>query len=321
MTNKQPLRILLADDHAAVRRGLRSMLQPQWEICAEASDGREAIEQARATQPDVVLLDLNMPQLNGLEAARAILRDSPGTHVLLLTMQPTEELRGDAERAGVELVLAKSDGEKLAAFLTEIERRTVHLADRVLRSAPHVGAFFASQRQHYEVLRPFIAEGLSRGEKAFHIVNGADRDLHTAWLAGPDVEFRQEKHSGWELASWDEMYLAEGRFDLHAMLDRIRRVFTTAVDDGFPSTRLVANMEWALEQRPGVADVVEYESRLNDMLPLLPGVVVCAYDLTRFSGHLIIDVMRAHPTVIVGGALFANPFYVAPEAFMAELNR
>ena len=83
-----PLRILVADDHEIVRRGLVSLLKPHlgWEICGEARDGREAVEKAKALRPDVVILDVGMPNLNGLEAARQMLHNNPHTKILILTV-------------------------------------------------------------------------------------------------------------------------------------------------------------------------------------------------------------------------------------------
>jgi hypothetical protein len=90
---------------------------------------------------------------------------------------------------------------------------------------------------------------------------------------------------------------------------------------GYPLTRLVANMEWALEEKAGVEDIVEYESRLNYFLPHYPDPVICTYDLSRFSAAVVIDILRTHPLVIVGGLLQENPLYVPPDQFLKDLDR
>ena len=91
--NKQ-LKILIADDHDIVRRGLRSLVEDQegWEVCAEAGTGRQAVEKALQFKPDVAVLDITMPELNGLEATRQIRRAQPSTEILVLTVHETEEL-------------------------------------------------------------------------------------------------------------------------------------------------------------------------------------------------------------------------------------
>jgi DNA-binding NarL/FixJ family response regulator len=104
------LRVLVADDHDIVRNGVRMLLEekPGWEVVAEAADGREAVEKAKLVRPDVTILDLNMPELNGLEAAREILR-SVSTKVLILTMCHSDQLIRQALEAGAQGYLLKSD--------------------------------------------------------------------------------------------------------------------------------------------------------------------------------------------------------------------
>jgi DNA-binding NarL/FixJ family response regulator len=106
-----PLRILLADDHEIVRRGLRSVLEaePDWEVTDEATNGLEAVEKAERCKPDVVLMDISMPELNGLEAAFRIRRKMPGVEVLFLTMHQSEQIIREGIEAGGRGFLLKTD--------------------------------------------------------------------------------------------------------------------------------------------------------------------------------------------------------------------
>jgi DNA-binding NarL/FixJ family response regulator len=108
------IRILIADDHAIVRRGLRTLIesQPGWEICAEACNGRHALERAADFKPDVAILDIGMPELNGLDAARQILKANPHTEVLILTMHQSEEVVAEVLKAGVRGYVLKSDADE-----------------------------------------------------------------------------------------------------------------------------------------------------------------------------------------------------------------
>jgi DNA-binding NarL/FixJ family response regulator len=105
------LRILVVDDHAVVRRGVRSLLESRagWEVCGEATTGRDAVEQCKRLQPDIVVIDLSLPELNGLEATRQILKGSPETEVLVFTMHHSEELIRDTLQAGARGYVLKSD--------------------------------------------------------------------------------------------------------------------------------------------------------------------------------------------------------------------
>lgn len=105
------LRILIADDHQLIRQGLRQLLEAHegWEVCAEASTGRQAVELALNLRPHVVTLDIAMPELNGLEATRRIKKALPGTEVLILTVHDIEHLMRDVLSAGARAYLLKSD--------------------------------------------------------------------------------------------------------------------------------------------------------------------------------------------------------------------
>ena len=108
------VRILIVDDHELVRRGVRSILvtRPEWEICGEAADGSDAIEKARDLKPDVVLLDITMPRMNGLDAARIIRRDLPRAKVIILSQYEGAEMRARALEAGAQAYVSKSDASR-----------------------------------------------------------------------------------------------------------------------------------------------------------------------------------------------------------------
>jgi len=106
--------ILIADDHALVRRGLRALLetQPRWKVVAEVSNGRDAVESASTLQPDVAILDIGMPRLNGMDAASLIFKASPKTRILMLTMHSAEDLIQRTLSAGASGYVLKEDAEK-----------------------------------------------------------------------------------------------------------------------------------------------------------------------------------------------------------------
>jgi len=110
----QPASILIADDHALVRRGLRTLLetQPGWKVVSEVTNGHDAVEKAAELQPQVAILDVGMPRLNGMDAAALIFKASPKTRILMLTMHSAEDLIRQTLKAGASGFVLKSDAER-----------------------------------------------------------------------------------------------------------------------------------------------------------------------------------------------------------------
>jgi DNA-binding NarL/FixJ family response regulator len=172
------LRILIADDHEVARRGIRSLLEahPGWEICGEAKDGREAVECANKLKPDLVLLDIGMPRLNGLDAARQILATCPETRILILTMHDSDQVVRDVLAVGARGFLLKSDaGRDLVAAVEALQHQrtffTTKVAQMVLDGYLHVDS--ETDRQARHVLTPrereviqLLAEGRTTKEVA-----------------------------------------------------------------------------------------------------------------------------------------------------------
>ena len=170
-----PLRILIADDHEMIRRGLRDMLQEHegWVVCAEASNGRQAVELAEKCVPNVVLMDLSMPELNGLEATRQIKKELPNTEILIFTVHETEELIRDVLGAGARGYLMKADAarqivaavEALAAhkpFFTWKVSKTMldSYLERSHGNADVASAFYHLTPREREIIQ-LLAEGRS----------------------------------------------------------------------------------------------------------------------------------------------------------------
>src|SRR5438445_12534290 len=127
-------RIFIADDHEVVRKGLMSLLQaqPDWEVCGEAADGREAVDKAQQLKPDVVILDIGMPSLNGLEATRQILKSNPQAKVLILTLHDSDQVVREVLNAGARGFLLKSDAARdLVAAVEALRRDKTYFTSKV----------------------------------------------------------------------------------------------------------------------------------------------------------------------------------------------
>lgn len=173
-------RILLADDHEVVRRGLRALLeaQPDFQVCGEAATGREAVEKAGECKPDLVVMDLSMPELNGLEATRKILRSDPQVEILILTMHESEQVVRDVLEAGARGYMLKSDAARDLVTAVKAMRQhkpffTSRIAELVLQGflagrassdtpGPSLPALTPREREIVQLL----AEGKSNKEVA-----------------------------------------------------------------------------------------------------------------------------------------------------------
>jgi len=198
---------------------------------------------------------------------------------------------------------------------------TVRCASGNLGQHRHICAFFNSVDEEHRVLRSFIKDGFESGDKAFHIVDPELQAQHLKRLVESGIDVERAMGTGQlELRRWQDAYLRGDRFDQDAMLALLEEVLQSGEASGYPLTRLVAHMEWALLDKPGVDDLLEYETRLNYMLPKYDDPVICTYDLSKFSASAAMDIMRTHPVVIVGEVLQENPFFVPPDQFLLEIR-
>jgi hypothetical protein len=197
---------------------------------------------------------------------------------------------------------------------------TVQLPEAAARRFGHVCGFFHSREEEYRVLLPLAKEGFDRGEKVFQIVDPEHRPERMRRLEEVGISPASARCTGQvEVRAWEESTLRGGRFDQEAMLALLSEVLTGGKADGFGLTRFWSNMEWALEGT-GMETLLEFEARVNRILPKNDDLVVCAYDLTKFGAGVMMDVLRTHPLVIIGGFLQENPFFVPPDEFLRELR-
>ena len=197
----------------------------------------------------------------------------------------------------------------------------ISLAGSQLGDVRHVCAFFNNADEEYRVLLPFIKEGFERGDKAVHVVNPNQRHDHLQRLAAAGIDTAATEQSGqFELKINTEAYIRDGRFDQDRMLAAFEQMASGNAPGGFPLSRICCRMDWAVGERSYVDDVVEFESRVNDVWRHHDDVVICTYHLGQFGGDMVVDIIRTHPMVLIGGILQQNPFFVAPEDFVRELR-
>jgi CheY-like chemotaxis protein len=345
--------ICVIDDDASLRRSLRNLLRSEG-FHAETFESAEAfLASGDHTHAVCLLLDLRMPGMGGPELLRHLAASHSPTPVVVMTAHGGSAARQRCLANGAVAFLEKpfEATELLDAIRTAgstlaprahapvartprlgstvheekthmgISNRPVRLAGSTLGRESHVCAFFNGMDEAHTVLRSFVKEGIDAGEKSVHLVDPGTRDDHIKRFGDAGIDVQGTMETGQlEVRSWAETYLRADRFEQDGMLHLIEEVLQSNTRAGYALTRLVAQMEWALLDKPGVDGLVEYETRLNYVLPKYHACVICTYDLTKFSASVVMDVMRTHPMVIIGGVLQENPFFVPPEQFLLELR-
>lgn len=185
----------------------------------------------------------------------------------------------------------------------------------------HVCAFYRGPSERDTLLLPYLSEGLRAGEKCICVVDASSPERVLGSLPEEiDVQRHVCSHQ-LDVLSSHQAYLRQGMFSTEAMISFWDSSMGSAIHDyGFFFVRAVGEMTWALRDVPGVNELVAYESQLNRFMPKYPQVILCLYDLERFNGKLLVDILKTHPKVLVGGNVVENPYYVNPDEFLAGMR-
>jgi hypothetical protein len=182
----------------------------------------------------------------------------------------------------------------------------------------HICALFRGIQERDQVMVPFLAEGLRVGDKCTCIIDDGVEDVRRALAAdagGP----AHTNHGSVEIRSSKETYLRRGAFSTQEMLDFWDDSVGAALNEhGFPFVRSAGETTWTLKELPGLHDFMTYEAELNRFLPRYPQVIMCLYDLDRFGGQVLVDILKTHPKVLMGGTVLDNLYYLEPDEFLAS---
>ncbi len=198
----------------------------------------------------------------------------------------------------------------------------IPFAGSQLDQTRHVCAFFNSADEEYRVLLPFIKDGFQCGHKAIHVVNPDQRQDHIKRLSGAGIDPEGAQQRGQlELRTNTDVYLPDGRFDPDRMIAAFEQLASGNSRQEYPLSRICCRMDWAVNDQSHIDDVIEFESRVNEVWNCHEDAVICTYHLGQFGGDAVIDIMRTHPMVIIGGMLQQNPFFVPPDEFLREFRQ
>lgn len=200
------------------------------------------------------------------------------------------------------------------------QRRKVTVCGHDFTQAGHICAFFDSKEQQYDVLLPYFQEGLDNGEQVVSILDSYQHNEHLDYLRSANIPLENVMQSEQlKVLSSDDTYTYGGVFAVERMFTLLENVLIDAQNSPFSYVRTCGDMEWALKNLPGTEELIEYEARANTLLPKYDCTLMCVYDLNRFSGRTVVDILATHPQVIMNGRVHQNPYYVPPLAFLQQL--
>ncbi len=207
------------------------------------------------------------------------------------------------------------DDRELTGQRSEMRSRSIHLCGQDVDRPGHICAFFTSREQEYETLIPYFKQGVEAGEQVVNVIDASRMNDHRTRLSAGGLPMDDGRVA---VSSSEETYLAGGRFDMTRMVAFVTDAVAAAAIDG-RRVRTAGWMDWLHEDAPGTERAMEYEARMNKLVPQFDCTFVCVYDLSRLSGETVVDIMATHPYVILNGQIRENSFYVPPDIYLKEL--
>jgi hypothetical protein len=202
------------------------------------------------------------------------------------------------------------------------KQHSVTLCGETLPGPLHVCAFFDSREEQYEILLPWLKEGITNNEEVLTILAGDSHKDHCTRLSNAGIPVEEAiSRKQLKIVATEDSYLQGGSFTAERMFHIVEQALIDAKTGPYGVFRGCGDMEWALKNLPGTDELMEYEARLNLLTPKHECSILCSYDINKFSGSAIADILATHPQVIMNGKIHRNPHYVEPVEFLGKLIR
>lgn len=184
----------------------------------------------------------------------------------------------------------------------------------------HVAGLYEKEKERDEIIFGFLAEGARKGDLQLYCPTERSREDFVRKFSNccPDCQYKVEDTKLFQLFAAKELYYPDGVFSPKAMDEGLNAFYKNSQKNGKRNIRATAEMVWALEAVPGREHLFAYESRLNYFIPNKPWISICLYNVTKFSGATIMDVLRTHPYTLNKGVLTENPYYQDPDVWLQE---
>lgn len=204
----------------------------------------------------------------------------------------------------------------------QVKTQSVTLCGETLTGPSHICAFFDSREEQYEVLLPYFREGLDNNEEVVTILESYTHPDHYARLSAAGMPLRETIASGQlKVLASESTYLKGSTFASERMFNMLEQVLVNAQNGPYGAVRTCGDMEWALRNLPGTDQLMEYEARVNLLTSKYDCTLLCVYDINRFSGRAVADVLASHSHVILNGKIHENPHFVEPMELLQKLIR
>jgi len=199
-------------------------------------------------------------------------------------------------------------------------QQSVTLCGETLYGPRHICAFFDSREEQYDVLMPYFKEGLDNKEEVITIPESHTHHDHCCRLSDAGIPLEKKLENGQlKVLASEDTYLQGNSFAADRMYNMLEQVLIDAQEGPYGTVRTCGDMEWALKNLPGTDELMEYEARVNLLTPKYECTLLCVYDINRFSGRAIADVLASHSHVILNGRIHTNPHFVEPLEMLKQL--
>jgi hypothetical protein len=182
-----------------------------------------------------------------------------------------------------------------------------------LEPGDHVCALYFGPVERDQIMRSYLQEGLRAGDKCLCLVDGVDPADVVADIGhhgdGESTQLVVQRSA--------DVYLRSGEFSAEQMIEFLDKAMSAATNGGYSFVRAAGEMTWVLAGPPGVEQLFDYESDINRFAPRYPQMLMCMYDLESFGGNILLDLIKTHPKILLGGMVLDNPHYLSPDEFRA----
>ncbi|MDF2449757.1 MAG: hypothetical protein K0R26_2261 [Bacteroidota bacterium] len=194
------------------------------------------------------------------------------------------------------------------------------LCGEQLNGPIHICALFHSVEEQHEVLIPWLKEGLVNKEQVFIISESACHDGYCTHLKQEGIQTEEAMATNQlKIVASEDTYINGGNFSAEKMYETLEGALKETHDGPYGKCRGLGDMEWAAKCLPGTDDLIEYEARINAFIPKYQSTIICCYDINKFSGSAIGNILAAHPYAIMNGRLHKNPYYIEPFELLQKL--